>query len=1111
MSNLVLGLDIGITSVGYGVIDLDSNELVDYGVRLFKEGTAANNEKRRATRGRRRLSSRRTTRLEDMKKLLKKYQLLEESYVPEKDVYEIRCKGLTEKLTKRELCAAILHLTKHRGSVIETVDDNEENAKETEKLKGLLSANSRLVANGKFVCQIQLERLQQNQKVRGQENNFKTKDYEAELLHLLEVQELDKEFIEKANRIMTRRRAYYEGPGSEKSPTPYGRFIEVDGHIEVIDLIEKMRGKCSVYPDQGRAPKLSVSAELFNLLNDFNNLSIKGEKLSKEDKIELLSIVNKKGKIDLKQIAKSLVVEESEISGYRIDTKGKALFTELKGYKKLQKIFTHQNVQISLKDYVMLDEIVEILTKQKGIEERIQSLSKLPYDLLPDLIHALANEGGFSTYHSLSYKAIYELNKELFETSLNQMQLLHQMHLFGKNRVSYKGKANIEADDTAILSPVTKRAQREAFKVVNALRKTYGEFESIVIEVAREKNSDERRKSISERQKFYKNQNDIVDNLLKEKGYDPNKINAKTKTKIRLYEMQEGKSAYTLQPLDLHRIIKDPTYTEIDHVIPISISLDDSLNNKVLILRSENQAKGNLTPVDAYNKGKFADYDCTLSKYIDYVTKSKLYNRKKKSNLLYSKDITKFTNIKEFINRNLVDTSYACRVVLNTLTDYFKDNDINTKVHTINGSLTSKFRQQVNMAKSRDEDYLHHAIDALIVASIKKLGLLRGYLAKYNLNELYDEDTGEVKEIEGEEAFYNEKHLSFISNLKTLHFQSHLYYLGVMKKDVMYYPPIKISHKIDTKPNRQIADETIYSTRTLDNQEFIIGKYKDIYDPKFKHLTNDILNNNDSKYLMALHDPQTFAILKEVIMNHFEMYKDSTKHYKQKKDKKGITYELVGENPLYLYREEHGPIRKYSKKGNGPVITVLKYKDGALGSHVDISHNYETKDKRVILKQISPYRTDFYLCSDGKYRFVTVRYKDVRYYKESETYKIDESWYESEKVRKGILEDAQFVCSLHRDELIGIVKKEGQKYIYDASTEGEGETLYHNGNRSEILKFTATNNDLKDMIEVKPIYCYTQKRLMPTVGTFMKIVKYTTDVLGNLYEVKENVLKLEFK
>ena len=103
--------------------------------------------------------------------------------------------------------------------------------------------------------------------------------------------------------IVKRRRAYYEGPGSEKSPTPYGRFIEVDGQIQQIDLIEKMRGKCSIYPDQSRAPKLSVSAELFNLLNDLNNLSVSGEKLTVDEKTMLLKLANEKGNLTLKHPA----------------------------------------------------------------------------------------------------------------------------------------------------------------------------------------------------------------------------------------------------------------------------------------------------------------------------------------------------------------------------------------------------------------------------------------------------------------------------------------------------------------------------------------------------------------------------------------------------------------------------------------------------------------------------------------------------------------------------------------------------------------------------------------------------------------------------------------
>lgn len=857
MNSYVLGLDIGITSVGYGVIDLKTNNFVDYGVRLFKEGTAAENEARRSARGRRRLLSRRKNRLEDMRNLLKKYQIIDENFKPLSNVYELRNKGLSTSLTNDELASALLHLTKHRGSVLDTVEDDEEAAKDSEKTKAVLGTNAKLLAQGRYVCQLQLERLQSEGKVRGHANNFKTTDYIEEANEILKHQNIDEKLKEKIIEIIQRKRAYYEGPGSEKSPTPYGRFIEVDGQIQQIDLIEKMRGKCSVYPNESRAPKMSLSAELFNFLNDLNNLTVDGEKLTTEEKNQILKVVSQKGSITLKQVAKLLEVEEDSFAGYRIDKSNKPLLTEFKGYKKVKKIFKECGEDISFHDYEKIDFIIEIITKQKGMQERKTSLENSKYTFTNTLLDKLVLMNGVSGYHALSFKALRELNKELYMTDMNQMQILHQMNLFDKNRISHKGRNNIMADETAILSPVARRAQNETFKVINELRKKYGEFDSIVIEMTRDKNSVEQAKKQRESQRYFEGLNKEVNRILEEYGYDADKVNGKTKTKLRLYMEQDGKSAYTLQPLDIRRIISDPTYTEIDHVIPVSISLDDSLNNKVLITRMENQLKGQMTPVEAYQKGKFVDTGCTLVEYIESVKNNKKYNNKKKGNLLFKEDITKFSVIQQFINRNLVDTSYACRVVLNTLSDYFKDNGIDTKVHTVVGKLTNKLRQQIQLEKIRDEDYLHHAVDALIVASIKKMGLLNSYLMKYTFDKLYDEMTGEVKEVPEDKAFFDEKYISFIVNLKTLYMQSNQYYRGILERKEMVYAPIKISHKINTKPNRQVADETIYSTRNIDNKEMIVQKYKDIYEPKFDKLTNDILSGvTEQKYLMARNDPQ---------------------------------------------------------------------------------------------------------------------------------------------------------------------------------------------------------------------------------------------------------------
>lgn len=183
MKKYVLGLDIGITSVGYGVIDLESNEFIDYGVRLFKEGSADENISRRSTRGRRRLISRKRNRLDDMQKALKSFGLYEDDFEPIPNIYEVRVKGLREKLTKEELAAAILHLTKHRGTSLETVEEDGDDAN---SIKGIIQQNLLKLGEGKHICEIQLEKLKNTGYVRGHDNLFKTIDYVNEMKALLE-------------------------------------------------------------------------------------------------------------------------------------------------------------------------------------------------------------------------------------------------------------------------------------------------------------------------------------------------------------------------------------------------------------------------------------------------------------------------------------------------------------------------------------------------------------------------------------------------------------------------------------------------------------------------------------------------------------------------------------------------------------------------------------------------------------------------------------------------------------------------------------------------------------------------------------------------------------
>ena len=68
----ILGIDLGISSVGFGIIDKDSLEIIDYGVRLFEEASGENNLTRRTKRGSRRLKRRKSQRIKEMRSLVYK-------------------------------------------------------------------------------------------------------------------------------------------------------------------------------------------------------------------------------------------------------------------------------------------------------------------------------------------------------------------------------------------------------------------------------------------------------------------------------------------------------------------------------------------------------------------------------------------------------------------------------------------------------------------------------------------------------------------------------------------------------------------------------------------------------------------------------------------------------------------------------------------------------------------------------------------------------------------------------------------------------------------------------------------------------------------------------
>lgn len=1048
----VLGLDIGISSVGWGIINSETGEIMDAGVRLFEEATRDANEKRRGFRSSRRLKRRRTHRLERFK------ALLEDAGFPlnrigKDNPYEARRDAIYEEVSKERLAAALYHLVKRRGIVLDAPD--EEKGENELSTKEQLAKNTKLLES-KYVCEVQLERLQQTgAKMRTHENRFRTADYILEAKAILSKQkefhqELTDDFINQTLEIIKTRREYFEGPGSEKSPTPYGRFhLDEKGNLIETSMIDKMRGKCTYFPEELRIPKMSYTADLFNLLSgDLNKLQIDGEYLTPVDKKYLVDhFVNKGINITLARILKYKGADsDATVTGCRIDMKNdKPIFTEFKGYNKILKIVKDHGLPNDVLTNVdLLDEIVNILTAEKSYIRREEQMRRLltHYDepVQRKIIDAFKENTEFKGYHSLSKKAITLILDELWNTNKNQMELFSE-HKLEEQRLAKLAKSkNIQFDDDAILSTVAKRAQREAIKIVNAARKQYGEFDAIVIETAREKNSEEKRKQYQQFQRNIGKHEKKMAELLKVKKLSDLKLSAKQHLALKLWDAQDGKCIYSGKSIAINDIVNDPTMFEVDHILPISISFDDSQANKVICYRSENQKKGQRTPFQYFMSGETSRSFDEFKIEVLNLYKSRKIPNKKKEYLLEMRDLQHNEELqKQFINRNLVDTRYAMRSFSNTLRTFFRVNNIGTTVLSIRGSFTAAIRRRARMNKDREESYAHHAIDALIVAAIGKMPIFK-FFNQFSMDEqgaVIDKETGEIL---GESEFFNHETLQFFRSLMN------------------YDSRIKYSHKVDRKGNRMMSNNTIYGTRQKDGDTFYMGKSGNIYQLN-KVDAAALIKRIDKKpetFLIHDHNPDLFAHIQKIIAE----YKNA-------------------DNPFKAYYDEHGYILK---DGKVPV-KVLRYRDRKLGVHMPITHHYPDAKNDVVLLTIKGVRIDLYKNTEGKYKYLGVPYHWFR--QEGNRMVLDMEKYEKEKQQKykQIDDTFEFQFSLYQNDLFEFEK--------------DGVTVER--------VFRGDNNPRQNKIEVDYTFKKKaeQKEGFLAPSTISNAVKYNVDVLGNRHKVVE--------
>lgn len=1112
MNGLILGLDIGIASVGVGILNKDTGEIIHANSRLFPAATADNNVERRTSRQARRLIRRKKHRSVRLYDLFEDFGLLTDFSKVSINLnpYQLRVQGLDNQLTNEELFIALKNIVKRRG--ISYLDDASEDGGTVSSDYGKAVEENRKLLAEQTPGQIQLDRFEKYGQLRGDftvvENGekrrlinvFSTSAYRKEAERILRKQQefnnkITDKFIEDYLTILTGKRKYYHGPGNEKSRTDYGRF-RTDG-TTLDNIFGILIGKCTFYPDEYRASKASYTAQEFNLLNDLNNLTVPTEtkKLSEEQKKTIIEYAKTAKTLGastlLKYIAKMVDASLDQIRGYRVDVNNKPEMHTFEVYRKMQSLET---IEVEELPREVLDELAHILTlntEREGIEEAIHAKLKglFSSDQLLELVQFRKNNSSLFSkgWHNFSLKLMLELIPELYATSEEQMTILTRLGKQKSKETSKRTKYIDEKELTEeIYNPVVSKSVRQAIKIINEATKRYGIFDNIVIEMARENNEEEAKKNYIKHQKLnldeknaamekaafqYNGKKELPDNVFH--GHK------ELATKIRLWHQQGEKCLYTGKTIPISDLIQNQYKYEIDHILPLSLSFDDSLSNKVLVLATANQEKGQRTPFQALDS---MDDAWSYREFKSYVKDSKLLSNKKKDYLLTEEDISKIEVKQKFIERNLVDTRYSSRVVLNALQDFYKEHQFDTTISVVRGQFTSQLRRKWGLEKSR-ETYHHHAVDALIIAASSQLRLWKKQnnpLISYTEGQFVDSETGEIISLsddEYKELVFKAPYDHFVDTLKSKEFED-----GIL-----------FSYQVDSKYNRKISDATIYATRKakLDKDKseetYVLGKIKDIYSQSGYDAFIKIYNKDKSRFLMYHKDPQTFEKVIEEILRTYP-----SKEFNDKNKE-------VPCNPFEKYRQENGPIRKYSRKGNGPEIKSLKYYDNKLGNHIDITPDESMN--QVVLQSLKPWRTDvFFNHQTEKYELMGLKYSDLNFEKGSGKYSISIEKYNSIKRNEGVSEESEFKFTLYKNDLI---------LIKDALTK-----------ESQIFRYGSRNDTSKHYVELKP-YDMSKfegdEKLIKVLGTVAKggrcikglnkkdisIYKIKTDVLGNKHFIKK--------
>lgn len=695
-----LGLDIGSNSIGWAIIDNDAPKLTDIGVRVFPEGVdgdtkgmeKSKNATRREARGARRMHQRRTSRKQILKKELQAIGFLPKDekeltslFLKNNNPYELRKKGLDDKLEPYQFGRVLYHLCQRRGfkSNRKSGQSKDEVKKEAGELQQKIdAANCRTI--GEYFAGLNPD----EQRIRGRYTFRTMYEKEFDLLWAKQTGFYPAVLTENLRKKIRDEIIFFQRP------------IKWDK-----DTI----GDCELEKGEKCCPKGDWYARKFRILQDLNNLKIQNptgteSRLNTEQREILLKDLYQKEKISFVDIRKKLGLIETQTfnAEYRIGKNGKKT-ESVKGDEFSAKMRS-KNV-FGPKIWDAMPEQEKIKINEAFVELEDDELGKFlatEYNFTEAQIETAMKAPLPQKYMSFSRKAILKLLPFMEQGCLTSEAI---------KKAGYAQEAeNTEVVDKLPLppnvrNPIVQKALYEVRKLINAIIRQYGKPKTIALEMARDvQGSSKQREEIH----WKMLENEKRNKEVREKLINDMHITNPSRDDIIKYKLWEEcgrKCPYTGRSISQNALFGEHPEFQIEHILPYDRSLDDSYMNKTLCDAHENiHIKKGQTPYEAYHNDP--------EKYEQIKQNIKVLPYPKRQKFL-QKEIS----LDEHITRELNDTRYICRETIK----YLKQ--LGIYVRGTRGKTTAELRHQWGLdgifdelGSKRDDDHRRHAVDAAIVA-----------------------------------------------------------------------------------------------------------------------------------------------------------------------------------------------------------------------------------------------------------------------------------------------------------------------------------------------------------------------------------------------------------